>query len=639
MRRFALLLLLALVLVGQGAAHAQIEPPKGEVTSLACDSDLAPRKCSGFLAGFDGTALDADLALPASGPYPLLVFVHGWGGSKGDGKPSPSSGYPGDDFLTSKGYAVLRYSARGFGKSWGQTNLASVEVEIRDLQALVSAVVDDPRFRVLPEKVGVFGASYGGGHSWLIATRPIWTSAKGRRVRVAAVAPIVPWTDLLYSLVPNGWPAESRAPLGTMKLSYVTGLFATGKRLDPDRPYDNYIPLLPELYARVMAGEPYEAGGVRDPILEEGSRELTEVRSPAWQTGWLRAIRNDPSLRTPVFQVQGWTDDLFPVTEALRMYRLVKEAVPNYPIKLYFGDIGHPRAANKKAELDLVEGMLLAWFDYWLKGKGPHPSFDVVTSTTLPGEVFDPALLVRAEGPRALAQGEVRLEASGPFLLLNQAAQPGGLAADPIVQAAAAEAGLSLLEPLAPRLVQAGSLTPGSARVERPVRDLLGPGEERLWYLGQGRVRLRGSFAGTDAQFDVRLWDLFPDGTPRLVDRGTLKYLGNPGPFDVEIELFGNSWVFPADHTLLLEVSNVDFPYLRPNNLASSTVLDGISAALPVRRAAPSGGFSGAAAGAARRELPATGAGVGLGALALGGARSSEGVGAEESSARRPRTG
>lgn len=567
---------LTVSLAGAAPVGSQ-EPFTGTVTGLDCDSESAPRSCTGFLGGVDGTALDVDLALPASGPYPLIVVIHGWGGSKGGGGPSAS--YPGDEFFTDHGYAVMRYSARGFGKSWGQTHLASVDVEIRDLQALVSAIVDDSRFTVLPTKVGVTGASYGGGHSWLIATRPRWRTPEGTRVRVAAVAPVVPWTDLVSSLTPNGRPGRSTAVVGTMKLTYVTALFASGMRTDPERPYPNYIPLLPELYARFLAGEPYEANGVRDPVVQEGQRELTRLRSVAWQRRWLQRLRQDRSLWVPVLDVQGWTDDLFPAVESLRMYRLLKRVSPDYPIKLYFGDVGHPRARNKPGETAFVLRMLTGWFDYWLKGSGTRPSFDVTAATTTPGSRFARSLLIRAARPGSLAGDAVRLGAEGPFALANQPAQTGGIPADPIVDVAAG----SLVDPLAPRLVEAQALPTGGGLISRGIARLSG-NAPWLWYVGRGSVRLRGTVAGSDVQYDVRVWDRAPDGTVRLVDRGTFKYIGPPGEIDLRIPLFGNAWRFPRDHRLVLEVANVDIPFLRPNNLPSATRVGAVILELPVRR-------------------------------------------------------
>ena len=108
----------------------------GTALGLTCNAPAAPMECSGFLASdVDGTALDVTLKIPAgTAPLPLVVNLHGYGGSK----QSDSSW---DDRLLQRGYAVLRYSARGFGKSWGQVNLADLNVELRDLRSLITQVL------------------------------------------------------------------------------------------------------------------------------------------------------------------------------------------------------------------------------------------------------------------------------------------------------------------------------------------------------------------------------------------------------------------------------------------------------------------------------------------------------------------
>ena len=48
------------------------------------------------------------------------------------------------------------------------------------------------------------GGSYGGGFAWLALTDPMWSSPGGKEMKLAATAPRYGWTDLVYSLVPNG---------------------------------------------------------------------------------------------------------------------------------------------------------------------------------------------------------------------------------------------------------------------------------------------------------------------------------------------------------------------------------------------------------------------------------------------------
>jgi hypothetical protein len=49
------------------------------------------------------------------------------------------------------------------------------------------------------------------------------------------------------------------------------------------------------------------------------------------------------------------------------------------------------------------------------------------------------------------------------------------------------------------------------------------------------------------------------------------------------VELFGNAWRLEPGHTLRLEITNADVPFLRPNALPSTTLLDGVVLDMPVR--------------------------------------------------------
>src|SRR5438309_6520232 len=184
----------------------------GTPLGLACTPSVPPMECSGLLASdVDGTALDVTVRIPADpAPHPLVVNLHGYGGSK-------HSDSAWDEKLLSRGYAVLRYSARGFGKSWGQVNLADLGLELRDLRSMIGQVVDDARLQLDPDAVAVLGASYGGGQSWLAAVQPVFASPAGQQVRIRTIVPIVPWTDLLAALRPNGSPTNSIDVPGSYK--------------------------------------------------------------------------------------------------------------------------------------------------------------------------------------------------------------------------------------------------------------------------------------------------------------------------------------------------------------------------------------------------------------------------------------
>src|SRR5437016_1903988 len=86
---------------------------------LTCSTPASPpddaMTCSGFLVSdVDGTLLDVTVTtLHASSRFPLVAFVHGYGGSR-----NSSGAYV--DRLLDGGYTVLRHSTRGFGDSWVQ---------------------------------------------------------------------------------------------------------------------------------------------------------------------------------------------------------------------------------------------------------------------------------------------------------------------------------------------------------------------------------------------------------------------------------------------------------------------------------------------------------------------------------------
>jgi fermentation-respiration switch protein FrsA (DUF1100 family) len=85
---------------------------------------------------WDRVPLDADVTLPAtgSGPWPTIVMMHGWSTSKTE----LESNVPNDEglgfydynnvYFAQHGYAVLNYTARGWGNSCGSVEARETEV-------------------------------------------------------------------------------------------------------------------------------------------------------------------------------------------------------------------------------------------------------------------------------------------------------------------------------------------------------------------------------------------------------------------------------------------------------------------------------------------------------------------------------
>ena len=122
--------------------------------------------------------------------------------------------------------------------------------EVRDAQYFFAALADEGR--VIPDKIGVTGGSYGGGLSMALAALKNrvmmpdgklvpWTSDGGKAMQIAVAAPEIPWTDLAYSLLPHGRTLDYVAdnqyfgpdgdyPIGVLKQSYIALLYGSGRR-------------------------------------------------------------------------------------------------------------------------------------------------------------------------------------------------------------------------------------------------------------------------------------------------------------------------------------------------------------------------------------------------------------------------
>ncbi|MEU0511307.1 alpha/beta fold hydrolase, partial [Amycolatopsis sp. NPDC006125] len=103
-------------------------------------------------------SLDTTLYLPERTPAPAVLLPHGFGGDK--------NSVAGDaQELARRGFVVLTYSARGFGRSTGEIGLNDPDFEVADAARLVDWLATRPEVRLDgpgDPRVGVLGASYGG---------------------------------------------------------------------------------------------------------------------------------------------------------------------------------------------------------------------------------------------------------------------------------------------------------------------------------------------------------------------------------------------------------------------------------------------------------------------------------------------
>jgi hypothetical protein len=545
-----------------------------------CAGDVATR-----VESFDGVPLDVSVTLPPAamnGPFPLVIDLHGWSLGK---NPAPYVDW------AERGWAVLSYTARGFHASCGSVDarmpdatlsnpnvcaergwirLADVRYEAHDSQHLAGLLADEGL--VAPTKIGVTGASYGGGQSMILAalaTRVMlpdgtlvpWKSPGGRDMAIAAAAPLIPWTDLAYSLTPNGRTLDYRTANpygergGVQKLSWNAALytvgFATGYYSPPGVDFASDIQ---SWNARVGAGEPYDG----DPTLRAILDEITRHHSAYYV--------DDAVPPAPLFIYNAWTDDLFPVDEALRFWRKTVAKYPSAEIALHFADdFGHSRAAlgfTGRAVLDKVT----AFFARHLDGTGDaFPPFETSTQACNGATVEGP---FTASDWSALHPGEVRYKSRRTQRFTEAAGSAETAhATDP-------------LNTIGPCRTTSAADDPKAATYRLPAATGTG-----YTLLGAPTIVADLAVTGSNAQIVARLWDVASDGMQTLVAHAVYRpRTDNRGP--QVFQLHPNAWRFSAGHVPKLELLGQSAPYLRPSNGVFAVTVSSLELRLPVHEAA-----------------------------------------------------
>lgn len=312
----------------------------------------------------DGTPVTLDATLLTTDPEaarPAVVLAHGFGGSKADLAPVART-------LAEDGYAVITYTARGFGASGGLIHLNHRDYEGEDARRIVDFAAS--RVEVAREGddpvIGFAGASYGGALALLVA---------GLDARVDAIVPAYTWHSLSQSLFPQhrvvggaASPADVTpdGTAGVFKQRWAALLFAGGMG-GPGA-------------LRPSSGDAAVCGRF-DPALCSGYVTAAETGRP---TRELLALLDEsgmtdllPSITAPTLIVQGEQDTLFPLDQADANYRGLPAATP---AAMAWVEGGH----DGEASVDSVIDSLTAWFGRHLKGEAADAAtgFSVVLAPT-----------------------------------------------------------------------------------------------------------------------------------------------------------------------------------------------------------------------------------------------------------------
>jgi hypothetical protein len=579
-RRAGLLLALGVVGLVPASSHAAPPRPFGHACVpqdgvLFCPTTSDAQR----VPSWDGVPLDVDVTLPASGdgPFPTIVILHGWGQTKETFESHSPAGSYNNVFYAQRGYAVVNYSARGWGRSCGTADsrtspgcdrgwlhLADHRYEARDTQHLLGLLVDEGVAR--PGALGVTGISYGGIQSLNLARlrnrirledgsfQP-WRSPAGTPLAIKAAYARWSGSDLPYALQPNGRfldfrtprPGQSIRPGGVRKKSYNDVLYAAGAATGFYAPENGPFSADITGWKRLAdLGEP-----ARPAQLAVG-RELTNFHSWAGLSG--------PSAALLV--QNGWTDDLFPAPEALRVYRTF-EAAPGAGISLQLGDLGHARGQNKANAERAMISQATSFFAAYLKGERRPPRHgSVLAFTQTCPQAADAGGPFRAESWERLQRRVVEMGRRG-----GQTVRSGGGDADTAAAIDPIGGGGACASVAAERAA-------GTATVQRrfaaPFTMLGLPIVE-----GVVRTRGRGGFLA------ARLWDVHR-GRQTLVSRGVYR-LRDHQRGRVLFQLFGNGWRFARGHTAKLELLGNDPNFLRTSTFRFSVRASKLHVLLPGR--------------------------------------------------------
>ncbi|MFD0274504.1 alpha/beta fold hydrolase [Kitasatospora sp. NPDC127111] len=497
--------------------------------------------------------LDTSFFTTGTGPRPAVLLAHGFGGSK-EGERERA------EQLARQGYAVLTWSARGFGHSGGKIGLDAPDREVEDVRHLVDWLAQRPEVQLDAPgdpRVGITGASYGGAVALL---------GSAYDSRIDAVASQITWWNLADALFPQG-VRGSGAVDGVFKKLWAGIFFTTGSAGDlgpsggAPRATASAQPAPggPEgAPAGGRADGPVGCGRFTDELCRMYDRVATAGHADPEAVALLE--RSSPSsvaarLKAPTLVVQGQQDSLFPLDQGDAIARAV--AANGAPVSVDWFAGGHDGGTDTSARVDDRIG---AWFDHFLKHEGTDtgPAFRVtrtggVDSTgfqaVLRGATADAYPGLGGTGARA-----VELTGAEQAFANPAGGAPPNISALPGVgalsQAAALGAGLSLDFPGQ----HAGF---DSAPLDSP-----------LHLTGQPTVALKVRSDKPDAVLFAKLYDVAPDGKQSLPQQlaAPLRVTGADaaGGRSVTVALPAVDHTFAAGHRLRLVLAATDLAYASP---------------------------------------------------------------------------
>ncbi len=471
--------------------------------------------------------------------------------------------------FTDAGYAYLAWDPRGFGQSGGYSEIDAPWAEGRDVSELITQVLvgrpeiavntggrnGQPRYRNDSASsntygqpvVGMYGGSYGGG---------IQLSAAAFDNRIKAMTPQSLWGDLAYALFPGN----------VVKLNWAAFLLTGGSAQTPDIN---------------GTGGTHLNGGVHPEVTHQGTLVLQRgsldgpaadfFRSRSMAGFGSGAQRGVP--RIPTFIGQGLADTLFNANQAALIYAQMKAADPDNPVKLFLQCMGHSICATVDSATgqhapatsplfpgqstgDIADPLSLAWFDYYLRGKGSSDGFPAeVVYQDQTGSFHGISAFPTPSRPGPARYASAPL--SGTFIV-NPV--PTGVVATLTELANAAATGdqnILLGGVLGTVFSDAATSALDPGQITVPV--ITAPSDRSLPIVGIGRVETDITVTGVAASLFFRL---LSQRTGEVIDRQTQPLYVEAATTHISLDLAGIAYDLPAGDTLQLQVSTSTTSFL-----------------------------------------------------------------------------
>jgi hypothetical protein len=351
-------------------------------------------------------------------------------------------------------------------------------------------------------------------------------------------------------------PAVAWEPLGVMKHSAVAGLWKQGQAHYNAPPGADASIDLPTWF------DAFPTSALDSPVSRAAAIEYSRHHSAM-------GIPIGP-VPAPTLIANGFTDDIFPVNQALRWVNRVRETHPEAIIAELYGDFGH-RRANQSSEA-LLKPRALAWFRKHLQGADVEVVEGVEAFVQRCGGGFGERHV--AERWAALSSGEIRQAFEGPVVVDSRAEMPRvSRQIDPPSghsEGVQSDSCRRVNEPAA-----AGTAVFGMDRLEQSAT-----------LIGSPTVVATVSYdSQRNAVLVARLWQEDPEGVRTLVSRGV--YRPDPAALEstvsdeIVFQLFANAWSFEAGSRPVLQILGRSTPYIRAPETAFEITIESLELRLP----------------------------------------------------------